>query len=289
MKTPLSSFALAVFVWLALAPGQLHAQASKIFVASFGNDANDGSRGSTRRTFQAAHDAVADNGQIVVLDTAGYGQLTITKSLAVTVPPGVNGFVTVSGNNPGVFIKSPSSGTLVSLRGLIIEGGGGFAAGIVMNQGTLNLDDCIVRDFQDGVVIGANGQPGSVAILVARGVQVRNCGIGIRGFADSTGVGVILTDCAVNNCSSYGVQGLASDFPNTNLQMTLTRCALTANTTGIRSFGFFSTVYVDNCTLSNNATGLVTFSNGKIVTRGNNTFTNNYSGDGAFTGTLSAK
>ncbi|MBV9126632.1 MAG: hypothetical protein JO117_00960, partial [Verrucomicrobia bacterium] len=68
-----------------------HAQSTKIFVASYGNDASDGSRGSPKRNFQAAHDAVAAGGEIVVLDTAGYGALSITKSVAVTVPPGVNG------------------------------------------------------------------------------------------------------------------------------------------------------------------------------------------------------
>jgi hypothetical protein len=46
---------------------------------------------------------------------------------------------------------------------------------------------------------------------------------------------------------------------------------------------------VDNCILSNNQTGLVSSNSGKILSRGNNTFTNNYGGDGAFTGTLSAK
>lgn len=70
------------------------AQLTKIFVASFGNDANDGSRGAPKRNFQAAHDAVAAKGQIVVLDTAGYGALNITKSIEVTVPPGINGFAT---------------------------------------------------------------------------------------------------------------------------------------------------------------------------------------------------
>jgi hypothetical protein len=63
---------IAGLIW-PLMMGSAHAQATRIFVASYGNDANDGSRGAPKRNFQPAHDAVAAGGQIVVLDTAGYG------------------------------------------------------------------------------------------------------------------------------------------------------------------------------------------------------------------------
>ncbi len=79
--------ALALPLMLAAAPDLLHAQLPKIFVASYGNDVNDGSRGNPKRNFQAAHNAVAAGSEIVPLDTAGYGQLNITKSVAITAPP----------------------------------------------------------------------------------------------------------------------------------------------------------------------------------------------------------
>jgi hypothetical protein len=60
-----------VLLLLATGYGTLHAQATKIFVASYGNDASDGSRASPKRNFQPAHDAVAAGGEIVALDTAG--------------------------------------------------------------------------------------------------------------------------------------------------------------------------------------------------------------------------
>jgi hypothetical protein len=73
MTTPLRIhivYCLAIIL-LTFAPGNIHAQATKIFVASYGNDANDGSRASPKRNFQPAHDAVAAGGEIVALDTAG--------------------------------------------------------------------------------------------------------------------------------------------------------------------------------------------------------------------------
>ena len=70
---PCLLYPLLLSALVTFAPAPLHAQtATKIFVASFGNDANDGSRGSPKRNFQSAHDAVAAGGQIVVLDTVGY-------------------------------------------------------------------------------------------------------------------------------------------------------------------------------------------------------------------------
>src|SRR3954463_16798450 len=78
-------------VFFVVAPAT-YAQSFRTFVASYGNDANDGSRAAPKHTFQSAHDAVSAGGQIVVLDSAGYGPFTITKSLTIVVPPGVNGF-----------------------------------------------------------------------------------------------------------------------------------------------------------------------------------------------------
>jgi hypothetical protein len=159
------------------------AQATKIFVASFGNDGNDGSRGSPKRNFQSAHDAVAAGGQIVVLDTAGYGQLTITKSLAVTVPPGVNGFVSVTGNSNAITVNAgPVS--RVSLRGLIIEGGGSRQSigtdspfGIyVTSVGSLTVEECTIRNFLDGLVFSPSNNDARLAVYNSR---VRNCRYGI--------------------------------------------------------------------------------------------------------------
>ena len=112
---------LAVFfLMFVVLAAPAYAQApTKIFLASTGNDANDGSRTSPKRSFQSAHDAIADGGNIVVLDTAGYGSLSISKSVAITVPPGVSGFSTGS----GITVHTGSS-SLVTLNGLIVEGPG---------------------------------------------------------------------------------------------------------------------------------------------------------------------
>src|SRR5262249_23107685 len=59
------------------------AQSARTFVSSFGNDANDCSRSTPCRTFQAAHDKTFDQGVITVLDPGGYGAVIISKSLSI--------------------------------------------------------------------------------------------------------------------------------------------------------------------------------------------------------------
>jgi hypothetical protein len=205
MKTALRS--LPMLGVLLLAPmAALHAQMpTKIFVASYGNDANDGSRGSPKRNFQAAHTAVADGGQIVVLDTAGYGALNISKSVAVTVPPGVNGFVTVTGTSNAIQI-SAAADAVVTLRGLIIEGGGsrqstgaGFSYGIyVLAVGVLTVEDCTIRNFLDALPFLPSN---SNARLAVYNTSVRNCryGIDVQGLAGSQGANAVIAGCRLEN------------------------------------------------------------------------------------------
>jgi hypothetical protein len=56
--------------------------APRAFVASTGSDANAAqacARSAPCRTFQAAVDVVDDGGEVIALDAAGYGAVTITS------------------------------------------------------------------------------------------------------------------------------------------------------------------------------------------------------------------
>src|SRR5690348_3770958 len=56
---------------------------SRVFVSAQGLDSNPCSAAAPCRTFQHAHDMVSANGEIDVLDPAGYGALTITKAISI--------------------------------------------------------------------------------------------------------------------------------------------------------------------------------------------------------------
>src|SRR5262245_21007296 len=105
----------------------LTAQAqTRVFVAAQGSDSNPCTFALPCRTFQHAHDTVAAQGEIDVLDPAGYGALTISKAISIQ-GHGFSGLAVASGFgivvNGGVADK-------VSLRGLLIDGVGLGSIGI---------------------------------------------------------------------------------------------------------------------------------------------------------------
>jgi hypothetical protein len=264
-------FLLPLFL-LAL-PSALNAQLTKIFVASTGNDASDGSRGAPKRNFQAAHDAVAAGGQIVVLDTAGYGILNITKSISVTVPPGVNGFITASGTR-GINIDA-GAGDTIALRGLIIEGSGNLQGIAALRLGSLAIEDCTVRNFSTGIAI----VPFNPLQLYVRNTVVRGCfgGLVVQPNAN-VAVSAIVTDCQFDQITDTAV---AAGNGVGSVDMTLGDCVLSGNNRGVSSFGTSATVRLDNCAVTSNGTGTESFSSGVLRSRVNNTIENNTNNNAA--------
>src|SRR6202167_738463 len=61
----------------------------RVFVASYGNDANPCTFGSPCKTFQNALGVVAPGGEITAIDSAGFGPVTINKAITITSPNGV--------------------------------------------------------------------------------------------------------------------------------------------------------------------------------------------------------
>jgi parallel beta helix pectate lyase-like protein len=267
-------------------PNRLHAQLTKIFVASFGNDASDGSRGSPKRNFQAAHDAVAAGGQIVVLDTAGYGQLTIGKNLAITVPPGVNGFITVTGNGNGITVTSANVGVI--LRGLIIEGGGqnGTGSGILGTSLTnLVMDGCTVRSFHTGIAQNTTSSSLSLNDSLFLG-----CFDGVVVSATGSAFGTI-NRCRFELNQHHALR--AEDGNNGSVEVYVTDSLFVKNGNGIGSekgtSGVDCTVRVNNTSITGNGTGVLPVNGGQILSRENNTLESNALGGNTFTGTYSAK
>jgi hypothetical protein len=310
MKKPLSrvsSLCFALSFSVLLAPSVAHAQSPKIFVASYGSDANDGLRGSPKRNFQAAHDAVAASGEIVVLDTAGYGTLTINKSVGISVPPGVTGFITVTAGATGITVNAASTDT-VNLRGLTINAPAlGPPRGILcQNIGILNVQDCSFSGFTYGVDFAP---PSNNATLLMNHCTIRDCTIGVRsqpsGSALAQGTirdclltanGVGATFAGFNRFtvidSVLSLNGTGLSATPTNAHVLVKNCQIAANNTGLSSTGSSTCLLrVDGCSITFHEqnqldTALVTSGGGRILSRGNNTLTNN-AFEGAFTGTYS--
>src|SRR5215468_6239113 len=109
------------------------AQANRTFVSGHGSDSNPCSLAAPCRSFAQAITQTNAGGEIAVLDTAGYGSVTITKSISIVAPDGIEGGITTSSAVDAITVAVGASDT-VNLRGLTLVGGGVGNNGIVFNN-----------------------------------------------------------------------------------------------------------------------------------------------------------
>jgi hypothetical protein len=162
-------------------PMAVSASAQRTFVATTGSDANSCALTAPCRSFGAAITKTNANGEVVVLDSGGYGPVTISQSISLIAPPGVYAGVTVFGGD-GVTIDA--IGATVVLRGLSINGQGGAIGVNVVQVDRLRIEGCVISNMSsNGVVIFASGSETVIADTIVR---------------DNGGTGVgVATDAAV--------------------------------------------------------------------------------------------
>ena len=167
-----SIYLLAALSGLMVTPAQARPQT---FVASYGNDANPCGRVLPCRQIDRAMVETDTNGEVTVLDSADYDPITITKSISITVPPGIYAGIAVPSDDiSGVTINA--NGINVVLRGLTITGNSqdngapnSLSAGILMTAGAkLSIENCVISNFSS--IDSNNLQPG---VLVQTPATVR--------------------------------------------------------------------------------------------------------------------
>ena len=147
---------------VALTPGVAAAASNRTFVASTGSDAGTCSRSQPCRSFSYAVSQTVPNGEVLVLDSAGYGALTITESITISNPSGVEAAISTAAGGTAITINA-SKPIDVTLRGLTLLGLGTASTGITVTSsipstatsaGSVNIIDCMVKDFTgDGISI----------------------------------------------------------------------------------------------------------------------------------------
>src|SRR5215471_4853459 len=128
----------AVTLVATLASSGAYALANRTFVSGSGSDANPCSLSAPCRSFAGALAQTSAGGEIAVLDTAGYGAVTITKAVSIVNEEGVEAGITVTSGD-GITINAGAF-DIVNLRGITIVGASGFGSGIALNTGAaLNI------------------------------------------------------------------------------------------------------------------------------------------------------
>jgi parallel beta-helix repeat protein len=129
---------------------QAHAVQRTHVSAAIGNDTNTAT-GCTPvapcRTFQAAMTVTDPNGEVVVLDSGGYGAVGITQSVALIAPTGVFAGISVFANiDAGISIAE--QGINVVLRGLTINGQGGNFGIHMEGNNKLTIENCVISNLE---------------------------------------------------------------------------------------------------------------------------------------------
>src|ERR1700693_1663297 len=97
--------ALSLLAAVAATPAEA---AQRAFVSSSGSDANTAmgcGLATSCRSFASAQTVVSDGGEIVALDAAGYGPITVTKNVTITANPGFYAGIAVASGS-GVMIAT---------------------------------------------------------------------------------------------------------------------------------------------------------------------------------------
>ncbi len=124
-----------------------HAAQQRSFVASFGSDAANCQLATPCRSFNAAIAQTLANGEVVILDTAGYGPMAINKSLKVIGPSGVYGGISVTTPGTDGITINAGDNDVVTLRGLDVAGLGGLVGINVVNAGAVHIEKSSVSNF----------------------------------------------------------------------------------------------------------------------------------------------
>jgi len=272
--------------------------ANRVYVSQrSGNDANSCDNILTPcQTFAGAVLQLNPGGEVIVLDSGGYGPVTITQALTIEAPPGVIAFIHPPSGD--AITVSTGSSDAVTLRGLVLNDG---SVGInVTSVGTLRIEGCALSGFTSGVAFETAGtlemKETTVASVVDAAVLIQPptgkayFSIDHCRFVDNF-LGVYIEDRTTGTASnsvfarqSGGAVG-AGLFGPGKTEFNLENCVISNNETGIVSNG--ALVRVSNSTLTNNDTALDPIGSGSILTRNNNTVQGNTT-KGSFTGSYGA-
>jgi len=298
--------ALAIMAFSLVAFSSVQAQATRTWVSGVGDDVNPCSRTAPCKTFAGAISKTAADGEIDALDPAGFGTVTITKSITIDgSPTGTAGVL--NAGLAGVIINitsetAPHNLHTVVLRGLSINGAGtgtngirivsGNLAGLKVlvdnckitgqnsspgrgiedfraNGGSLNVTNTtIVNCLAAGIVVDPNGALGGGSARVD--VSISGTRVLNGGFGMNFGSNVKATvyDSVIEGVTSSAI--FAVQTSSGAIDVNVDHCVVTGNGIGFNASSANTTIRVSNTTATNNTTLSSSAGGGQVLSYGNN-------------------
>jgi hypothetical protein len=124
---------------------EARASAVRTFVASTGSDANTATncgRTAPCRNFSAAYSVTTAGGEVVALDSAGFGGITITTAVTITAIPGEFGYINVPAASSGIVISAAVSDVVVLSNIQFSGSNAASTTGVTLNSGKLDIQNC---------------------------------------------------------------------------------------------------------------------------------------------------
>src|SRR5690349_15156479 len=180
---------IKLFAITVLGTSLMYGQASRTWVSGVGDDANPCSRTAPCKTFAGAISKTAAGGEIDALDPAGYGAVTITKSMTIDGGGGQVASVLVAGTNGIVVAGQPTDVVILQnlrFQGLLGNGANAANAGInairFISGIQLVVSNCDIVGFNANGIDIESGTSGAAATIInTRISNVANDGILVGG------------------------------------------------------------------------------------------------------------
>ena len=289
---------VSVLVFLLLGTANVFALSPRTAVSINGNDANAATGcvpTAPCRTFAVALGQTQVGGELVALDTGGFGPFTVTQTVSIIAAPGAYA-AAQQGSGNAVLINAPASD--VVLRGLTLNGVGTGTYGIETQAvGTLHIESCVIENFSSTAIRAiASGQ------YFIKDTLIRNNGFGVYstaptaplskveielcriqanthdGVVTATNGKITIRDSVINGNGEAGIHaGYQDNGPG---EIIAEHVQTSYNATGVSATCGLCAVLISGSQISENTNGVVTSSSGIVQSMGNNFLKFNVTSDG---------
>jgi hypothetical protein len=128
----------------------------RVYVSGLGNDSNASTgcpRANPCRTLATAYTVVQNGGEIIALDPADYGPVTITEQLSILGVEGAEIGVATAG--AGITINAPATDRVIVKNFIISGAGAANTRGIELNTGQLTLVNSVLKNLSVGLNVSS--------------------------------------------------------------------------------------------------------------------------------------
>ena len=279
MKRTSIIVAIGLALAAALPTASANGQNARSFVSGQGSDSDNCTLAAPCRTFAVAITRTNAGGEILALNPAGYGPVTIDKSISIVSGPSVAGVNILSAGT--VITINALATDNVSLRGLTIDGLGIATNGIVFNSGkSLTVDNCVIRNnTNNGIAFVPNAS--SKLVMSDTFIANNTGGNGIAVVPSGSGTVTAIFNRVEADNNGDGILVDSTSYLGTAFNATVSDSVVADNSGAglkVNSNGTGFSVMMFHSVAANNGTGLIAQGNSAELRVGQSTVTGNANG-----------